>query len=126
MKEFIKNKKKELNLTEKFITNNPISYKNNKEIYFYTQIDFFINNFNEKNLYKRKYFLTQNEKVINYFKNEFPKDEKEIDSLIFTLNFGQEGDKILNSFSTFLNKPLSIKEMENIIKNSNKNINSIK
>lgn len=119
LNQFIENKKNELNLTEKYINNNPITYFKNKEIYFYIQMEYFISYFNDTNIYKRQFFLINNKTVINYFKNNFPEDEKEIETLLFTINYCKEGDNILKSFHTFLYKPLTIEEIKKQIKNEN-------
>ena len=116
---FFENKKKEFNKMEKYINNNPVNYFNNKEIYFYIQISNFLVFINQYNIFDRKRFFNCHQKVIKYFENNFPEEEKEIESLLLTLNFCKSGDPILKSFKTFINKDLTLSEIKEKILEKN-------
>ena len=122
---FIENKKKEFNKMEKYINNNPVNYFNNKEIYFYIQISNFLAFINQYNIFDRQSFLYDYQKVIKYFENNFPEEEKEIESLLLTLNFCKSGDPILKSFKTFINKDLTLSEIKEKILENNLNFINI-
>ena len=122
---FIEKKKDEFNKMEKYINNNPVNYFNNKEIYFYIQISNFLAFINQYNIFDRQMFFNYYQKVIKYFENNFPEEEKEIESLLLTLNFCNSGDPILKSFKTFINKDLTLSEIKEKILENNLNFTNI-